>query len=82
MFVGSFGVSFSNFPQKELKIKAHGPPSQQVMAKRLSLRARSNGSYYQNYSIAFEEPWLGGKKPNSFSIALLIYTILFQRVLR
>ena len=70
MFVGSFGVSFSNFSTKGIKDKSTWSPLPTGDGQRLSLRARSNGSYYQNYSIAFEEPWLGGKKPNSFSIAL------------
>jgi outer membrane protein insertion porin family len=25
--------------------------------------------YYQNYSISFFDPWLGGKRPNSFSVS-------------
>ena len=70
MFVGSFGVSFSNFSTKGITDKTTWSPLPTGDGQRLSLRARSNGSYYQNYSIAFEEPWLGGKKPNSFSIAL------------
>jgi len=70
MFVGSFGVSFSNFSTKGIKDKTTWSPLPTGDGQRLSLRARSNGSYYQNYSISFEEPWLGGKKPNSFSIAL------------
>src|SRR5690606_25130442 len=24
---------------------------------------------YQNYSVSFSEPWLGGKKPNAFSVS-------------
>ena len=39
--------------------------------KKIRLRAASNGSYYQNYSVSFEDPWMGGKKPNSFSISLV-----------
>ncbi|MEJ6505971.1 MAG: BamA/TamA family outer membrane protein, partial [Crocinitomicaceae bacterium] len=35
--------------------------------QRLSIRAQSNGRYYQGYNFSFTEPWLGGKKPNSLS---------------
>jgi outer membrane protein insertion porin family len=35
----------------------------------LSLRAQTNGSYYQSYSLSFIEPWLGGRKPNSLSLS-------------
>ena len=38
--------------------------------QKIRLRAASNGAYYQNYSLSFEEPWMGGNKPNSFSISL------------
>jgi outer membrane protein insertion porin family len=33
------------------------------------LRIESNGKRYQNYNFSFTEPWLGGKKPNAFTIA-------------
>ena len=70
MFVGSFGVSFSNFSTRGIKDKTTWSPLPTGDGQKLRLRAQSNGSYYQNYSVSFEEPWLGGKKPNSFSIAL------------
>ena len=70
MFVGSFGVSFSNFSTKGITDKSTWSPLPTGDGQKLRLRAQSNGSYYQNYSISFEEPWLGGKKPNAFSIAL------------
>ena len=70
MFVGSFGVSFSNFSTRGIKDKTTWSPLPTGDGQKLRLRAQSNGSYYQNYSISFEEPWLGGKKPNAFSIAL------------
>ena len=31
--------------------------------------AQTNGLYYQAYSLSFTEPWLGGKRPNSFSFS-------------
>jgi outer membrane protein insertion porin family len=34
------------------------------------ISASSKGIYYQNYRLAFMEPWLGGKKPTSLSVSL------------
>ncbi len=36
----------------------------------MAVRFQATGKQYQNYSVSFSEPWLGGKKPNSFSVAL------------
>jgi outer membrane protein insertion porin family len=36
----------------------------------VSIRAQSNGRIYSSYNISFVEPWLGGKKPNTFSVSL------------
>ena len=37
--------------------------------QRLSLRAQASQAY-QTYSFSFMEPWLGGKKPQQFSVSL------------
>jgi outer membrane protein insertion porin family len=70
MLVGSIGVIFSNFAMRNFfKLKEWRPyPSGDGQS--LSLRVQSNGRVYQAYNIAFVEPWLGGKKPNTFSISL------------
>ena len=39
--------------------------------QRLSLRAQSNGLFFQSYNFSFTEPWLGGTKPNSLSFSVL-----------
>jgi outer membrane protein insertion porin family len=38
--------------------------------QRLSIRAMSNGTFFQSYSLSFVEPWLGGKKPNSLMVSV------------
>src|SRR5262249_10500582 len=38
--------------------------------QRLSIRAQSNGLFYQSYNFSFTEPWFGGRKPNSFTTSL------------
>jgi outer membrane protein insertion porin family len=73
-FVGTIGLRFSNFSaRKILDLKAWRPvPTGD--GQTLSVRAQSNGRYYQAYNLSFVEPWFGGKKPNSFSTSFY-YTI-------
>ena len=73
-FVGTIGLRFSNFSaRKILDLKAWKPvPTGD--GQTLSVRAQSNGRYYQAYNLSFVEPWFGGKKPNSFSTSFY-YTI-------
>ena len=68
--VGSLGLTFNNFSTKNVLKKDKWTPLPSGDGQRLSLTASSNGLYYQNYRIAFTEPWLGGKKPNSLTISL------------
>lgn len=69
MLVGSVGVRFNNFAMRNFfKLKEWRPyPSGDGQS--LSVRAQSNGRLYQSYNISFMEPWLGGNKPNSFSVS-------------
>ncbi len=69
MFVGTLGVRFSNFSTKNAFSKGSWKPIPSGDGQTLSLRASTNGKYYSTYSISFVEPWLGGKKPNSFSVS-------------
>lgn len=66
--IGTVGLVFSNFSLKEAgKLKNYQPlPSGD--GQQLSIRAQSNGWFYQGYNFSFVEPWLFGKKPNSFSV--------------
>lgn len=68
--VGSLNLSFNNFSTRNIFKKDKWTPLPSGDGQRLSFTARSNGAYYQNYSISFTEPWLGGKKPNSLTISL------------
>ncbi len=65
--VGTLGVSFNNFSAKNFFKKGAWTPLPSGDGQKLSLRAQTNGSYYQAYNISFTEPWLGGKKPNALS---------------
>ncbi len=67
--VGSLGLKFTNFAIQNLFKKEMYRIVPQGEGQTLSLRAQTNGMYYQSYSISFLEPWLGGKRPNSLSIS-------------
>ncbi len=70
MFVGSLGLKFSNFSVRNILNKEAWRPLPTGDGQTLSLRAQLNGKYYQSYSLSFTEPWLGGKKPNSFTFSI------------
>ncbi len=68
--IGTLGVTFNNFSLRNFMKFSTWSPLPQGDGQRLSLRAQTNGRFYQSYSMSFTEPWLGGKKPNSFTLAL------------
>lgn len=67
--IGTLGVSFNNFSMRNIFNKSAWRPLPMGDGQRVSLRAQTNGDFYQSYNVSFTEPWLGGRKPNSFSIA-------------
>ena len=73
--IGTLGVSFNNFSMRNIKHRDTWSPLPQGDGQKLSLRAQTNGKYYQSYNMSFTEPWLGGKKPTSFSMGAY-YTLL------
>lgn len=68
-FVGTLGLSFHNFSIKNIFNKDSYKPLPSGDGQTLSLRAQA-ASYYQTYSVVFEEPWLGGKKPIRLSTSV------------
>jgi outer membrane protein insertion porin family len=67
--IGTLGVSFNNFSLRNFFNKEAWRPLPQGDGQRLSLRAQTNGNFFQSYNISLTEPWLGGKNPNSFTVA-------------
>jgi outer membrane protein insertion porin family len=78
MLIGTLGVRFSNFSTRNIFNKEAWRPLPQGDGQTLSIRAQSNGSYYQAYNLTFVEPYLGGTKPNSLSFSLF-HTIQTNR---
>jgi outer membrane protein insertion porin family len=69
-FVGTVGLTFNNFSLRNIPHtdKWRGLPVGD--GQKLSLRLQANGRRFQSYSVSFTEPWLGGRRPNSFSVSL------------
>lgn len=67
--VGSLGLSFNNFSMRNFFKKDAWSPLPTGDGQRLSIRAMSNGAFFQSYNLSFTEPWLGGKRPNSLSVS-------------
>ncbi|MBC9796668.1 outer membrane protein assembly factor BamA [Sinomicrobium weinanense] len=68
-FIGTLGLSFSNFSIKDLFKKDAYKPVPMGDGQTLALRLQAS-RFYQTYSFSFSEPWLGGKKPTQFSASL------------
>lgn len=66
--IGTLGVVFNNFSTRNFFKKSSWSPLPQGDGQKLSLRAQTNGRYYQSYNFSFTEPWLGGKRPTSLTI--------------
>lgn len=67
--VATVGLTFNNFSTRKLFEGRAWNPLPAGDGQQLSLRIQLNGRGFQNYSISFVEPWLGGKKPNSLGVS-------------
>ncbi len=69
-FVISAGIAFNNFSFKKFFKKEAWTPIPGGDGQRLAFNVSTNAKYYQNYSLSFTEPWLGGKKPISLTAGI------------
>ncbi len=67
-FVGSAGISLNNISTDNFFKKESWRPYPMGKNQTISLSAQTNGTYYKSASLSFMDPWLGGRKPNSFSL--------------
>lgn len=65
--IGTLGMTFNNFSLKNIKDRSTWSPLPQGDGQKLSVRVQSNGRQFRSGNVTFTEPWLGGKKPTSFS---------------
>lgn len=68
-FVGSIGITLNNLSVRNFFKKGAWRPYPMGQNQRLSVSAQTNGTYYKALSLSFTDPWLGGRKPNSFTVA-------------
>jgi len=73
--IGTLGVTFNNFSLRNLFNKDSWSPLPQGDGQRLSLRVQTNGDFFQSYNFSLTEPWLGGKRPNSFTVGGVITNV-------
>lgn len=69
-FVGTVGLTFNNFSARNVTHFDKWRPLPVGDGQRFSLSAQANGKAFQSYNISFTEPWLGGRRPNSFTVSL------------
>src|SRR5690606_9313861 len=74
----TLGVTFNNFSLRNIFNRESWHPLPTGDGQKLSVRAQSNGNFYQSFNFSFTEPWMGGKKPNAFTLAA--YTNKFTSV--
>lgn len=67
--IGTLGVTFNNFSVRNIKNREAWNPLPQGDGQRFSVRGQTAGDRYQSYNASFTEPWLGGKRPNSLTVA-------------
>jgi outer membrane protein insertion porin family len=69
--IGTLSLKFTNFSMANLLHPGQNYRGilPQGDGQTLTISARTNASYYQQYSISFMDPWFGGKRPNSFSLS-------------
>jgi outer membrane protein insertion porin family len=68
-FIGTLGLSFSNFSIKDIFKKEAYKPIPMGDGQRLALRLQAS-RFFQTYSFSFSEPWWGGKKPVQLSTSI------------
>ncbi len=66
---GTLGITFNNFSINNIFKKSSWSPLPTGDGQKLSLRVQSNGKAFRSYNFSFTEPWLGGKKRNSFTVS-------------
>jgi outer membrane protein insertion porin family len=79
--IGTLGVAFNNFSANNILKRETWSPLPQGDGQKFSLRGQTNGKYYQSYNMSFTEPWLGGKKPTSFSVSAF-HTVIDESAFR
>lgn len=78
-FLGTLGLTFGNFSIRNVFKKGAWKPVPMGDGQSLSVRAQA-GRGYQNYSLSFTEPWIGGKRPTALSTSVYYSRYNYQDV--
>ena len=69
------GFQFNNFSAQNIFNGSSWRPLPSGDGQKLSVNVRTNGSFFQNYSLSFTEPWFGGSPtPVGGSVSYSKYT--------
>ncbi len=68
--IGTLGFSFNNFSTRNIFKREAWKPLPSGDGQKLTIRAQSNGTYYQGYNASFTEPWLGSKSPTALTVSV------------
>ena len=68
-FVGSVGITLNNLSMRNFFKKGAWRPYPSGQNQRLAISGQTNGTYYKALSLSFTDPWLGGRRPNSFTLS-------------
>lgn len=68
-FVGTLGVTFNNFSIQNITKPKNWRGLPVGDGQSLGISFQANGRSFQSYSFSFQEPWLGGRKPNSLGLS-------------
>jgi len=68
-FIGTLGLSFSNFSLQNIFDKEAYKPVPMGDGQTFALRLQASRTF-KVYSLNFSEPWMGGKKPIRFNVSL------------
>lgn len=69
-FVGSVGITLKNLSMRNFFKKGAWRPYPMGQNQQLSISGQTNGTYYKALALSFTDPWLGGRKPNSFTVSM------------
>ncbi len=76
--LGTLGVTFNNFSIANIRDRSTWSPLPQGDGQKVSLRLQSNSRFFRSGNVSFTEPWLGGKKRQSFTLGGLFSAFDFS----
>ena len=76
--IGTLGLTFNNFSLRNFKDRSTWNPMPQGDGQKFSGRIQSNSRFFRSFNLVFTDPWLGGKRPNSFTAGFVASTYDYE----